>query len=285
MSDDEGDDGREREPTISDDSATPAPTDEAASETDSDDADTPPTGIAGAIPRLRRDPALLVPFTVAGLVLALLDRLRRWDPIPTLATGDDVSIGIEYAGYPTGVPDTARSLGALIDLKLPYLAWAVGLEALAMAVVAAAGTATIARTLESDDGWSWRQWGRRWLAYLGLIVLFDAVGRAIGSIGDVGLVVGVILAVPLFAAFVRFFPAPAFVVTGSGPVTALARSARATRGIGWRLLALVVCFGLAAWLLGLVPVVGTALSTALVGSTLAVTMATVRDGRPADTGG
>ncbi|OLZ39886.1 hypothetical protein A6E15_02325 [Natrinema saccharevitans] len=247
-----------------------------------DDADTPPTGIAGAVPRLRRDPALLVPFTVAGLVLALLDRLRRWDPIPTQVTGDDVSIGIEYAGYPTGVPDTVRSLGALVDLKLPYLVWAIGLEALALAVVAAAGTVTIARTLAIGDGWDRPRWRRRWLAYLGLIVLFDAVGRVVGSLGDVGLVFGAVLAVPLFAAFVRFFLAPAFVVTGSGPVTALTRSARATRGIGWRLLALVVCFGLAAWLLGLVPFVGTALSTALVGSMLAVTMATVRDGRYRD---
>lgn len=284
MTDDDGDDGRERAST-DDDEAEPVTTDGAAPETDTDDTDTPPTGIADAVPRLRRDPALLVPFTAAGLVLALLDRLRRWDPIPTLVTGDDVSIGIEYAGYPTGVPDTIRPLGALVDLKLPYLAWGVGLEALALAVVAAAGTVTIARTLEVGDGWDWPRWGRRWLAYLGLIVLFDAVGRAVGSLGDVGPVVGAVLAVPLSAAFVRFFLAPAFVVTGSGPVAALARSARATRGIGWRLLALVVGFGLAAWLLGLVPYVGTALSVALVGSTLAVTMAAIRGGNePTDCG-
>lgn len=276
MTDDDGDDGRERAST-GDDSAASTTSDEESPETEPDDTDTPPTGIAGAIPRLRRDPALLVPFTAAGLVLALLDGLRRWDPIPTLVPGDDVSIAVEYAGYPTGVPDTARSLGALVDLKSPYLAWAIGLEALALAVVAAAGTATIARTLAVGDDWDWRRWGWRWLAYLGLIVLFDAVGRAVGSVGDVGLVFGAVLAIPLFAAFVRFFAAPAFVVTGSGPTAALVRSVRATRGIGWRLLALVLCFGLAAWLLGLVPYVGTALSTALVGSTLAVTMAAVRD--------
>lgn len=284
MTDDDGDDGRERAST--DDSAEPATTEGAVPETDPDDADAPPDGIAGAMARLRRDPALLVSFTVAGLVLALLDGLRRWDPVPTLVTGDGVSIAVEYAGYPTGVPDTVRSFGALVDLKLPYLVWAIGLEALALAVVAAAGTATIARTLGVGDDWDWRRWGWRWLAYLGLIVLFDAVGRAVGSVGDVGLVFGAVLAIPLFAAFVRFFPAPAFVVTGSEPTTALVRSVRATRGIGWRLLALVLCFGLAAWLLGLVPYVGTMLSTALVGSTLAVTMAAVRDeSEPIDTDG
>ncbi|OAQ52342.1 hypothetical protein HTG_12020 [Natrinema mahii] len=282
MSDDDGDDGRERAST---DEAESVTTDGAAPETDTDDTDTPPTGIADVIPRLRRDPALLVPFTAAGLVLALLDRLRRWDPIPALVTGDDVSIGIEYAGYPTGVSNTIRPLEVLVDLKLPYLVWAVGLEALALAVVAAAGTVTIARTLAVGDGWDWPRWGRRWLAYLGLIVLFDAVGRAVGSLGDVGLVVGAVLAVPLSAVFVRFFLAPAFVVTGSGPVAALARSARATRGIGWQLLALVVGFGLAAWLLGRVPYVGTALSTTLVGSILAVTMAAIRGGNePTDCG-
>ncbi len=281
MSDDGGD-GRERAST-GDDSAESATTEGTAPETDPDDADTPPTGIAGAIARLRRDPELIAPFTVAGLVLALLDAVRRWDPVPMLVTGDDVSIDVEYAGYPTGVPDTVRPLGALVDLKPPYLAWAVGLEALALAVVAAAGTATIARTLESGNGWDRARWGRRLPAYLGLVVLFDTVGRAVGA---VGFGVGAVLAIPIFAAFVRFFLAPAFVVTGSGPVAALARSVRATRGIGWRLFAVVVCFGLAAWLLGLVPYVGTVLSTALVGSTLAVTMAAVRDERePTDTDG
>lgn len=238
-------------------------------------------GLSPAVARLRREPALLVPFIVAGLVLTLLDRLRRWDPIPTLVPGSDASIGVDYVGYPTGTPETVRSLAALVDLKPPYLVWAVGLESLALAAVAIAGTVTIARTLAVGDGWGWRGWGRRSLAYLGLVALFEAIGRAVGAVGDVGIVLGVVLAVPLFAAFVRFFLAPAFVVTGAGATTALVRSARATRGIGWRLLAIVVCFGLATWLLGLVPLVGTVLSTAIVGPVHAVTTATVRGERAA----
>lgn len=286
MTEDAGDTGWPRESTAADASAAPAAESDAApnsAPTPRDEAREsvgradPSAGLALAITRVRREPTLLVPFVVAGLVLAVVDPLRRRDPIPTLGTGrgDGASISVEYVGYPTGVPETGRSLEALVDLKLPYLGWAVGLEIVALGAVTVAGTVTIARALGVGDEWDWRAWAQRCLAYLGVVVLFDAVRRALGAVGGVGTVLGVVLAVPLFAAFVRLFLAPAFVVSGTGPIAALSRSARATRGIGWRLLALVVCFGLAAWLAGLVPAVGTILSTAVVGSVHAVTVATI----------
>lgn len=228
-----------------------------------------------ALERIRRDPVLLLPFAIAGLCLSLLDWVRRHDPLPTIAPEHNgASISVAYAGYPTGVTETARALQALIDLKLPYLVWGIGLEFVAVLAVAAAGTVTIARALSDDRG---ETTARRLLAYLGLVVLFDAAFRLLSSFvdGDVGLVFGIVLIVPLFVVFVRFFVAPAFVVTGSDPVTALWQSARATRGHGWTLLALVLCFGLGAWLLGHVPRAGTALSTAVVGSVHAVSVATV----------
>ncbi|MFB1063715.1 hypothetical protein [Natrinema sp. H-ect4] len=226
-----------------------------------------------ALEQFRRDPALLLPFLVAGVCLAVLDWLRRLDPLPTRpAVQNGVSITIAYTGYPTGTPETARALESLVDLKLPSLVWGIGLEAVAVLVIAAAGTVTIARALPEDRG---ATTGRRLLAYGGLVVLFDGAFRVLASFidGDVGLVFGLVLIVPLFAVFVRLFAAPAAVVTGSGPVTALRQSAPATRGHGWTILALVIGFGLAAWLLGRVPRAGTVVSTALVGSLHAVTVA------------
>lgn len=226
-----------------------------------------------ALERFRRDPVLLLPFLVAGVCLAVLDWLRRFDPLPTRpAMQNGASITVAYTGYPTGAPETARALESLVDLKLSYLVWGIGLEAAAVLVIAAAGTVTIARALSEDCG---ATTGRRLLAYGGLVVLFDGAFRLLASFigGDVGLVFGLVLIVPLFVVFVRLFAAPAAVVTGSGPVTALRQSAPATRGHGWTILALVVGFGLAAWLLGRVPRAGTVVSTALVGSLHAVTVA------------
>lgn len=226
-----------------------------------------------ALERFRRDPGLLLPFLIAGVCLAVLDWLRRLDPLPTRpAMQNGAPITVAYTGYPTGAPETARALESLIDLKLPYLVWGIGLEAVAVLVIAAAGTVTIARALPGDRGGTT---GRRLLAYGGLVVLFDGAFRVLASFidGDVGLVFGLVLIVPLFAIFVRLFAAPAAVVTGSGPVTALRQSAAPTRGRGWTILALVIGFGLAAWLLGRVPRAGTVVSTALVGSLHAVTVA------------
>jgi len=237
----------------------------------------PASPVSLALDRLQRDPVLFVPFVVAGVCLWLLDWIRRHDPLPTIPveqTGATVTVA--YTGYPTGVPETARALSSLIDLKRPYLIWGLTLEVVAVFVIAAVGTVTIARALSADSGGTTP---RRLLAYAGLVASFDVVFRILTAVvgDDVGLIAGLVLIIPLFVVFVRVFAAPAFIVTGSGPITALQRSARATRGRGWSILALVVAFGLAAWLLGLVPRVGTVLSTALVGTVHAVTVAVVRD--------
>lgn len=245
----------------------------------------PSSPLSAATARIRRDPALVLPFFVAGIVLIVVDWARRRDPLPTLVSGggEGKTISVEFAGYPTGVPETARSLEALVDLKLPYLAWGIGLEAFALLIVAVAGSVTIARALEDRSGVTHARTEplsiRRVPAYFGLVVLFSAAARLLGSLGDLGLILGIPLLVVVFVAMVRLFVAPAFVVTGAGPVAALRRSARATRGSGWSIAALVLAFGLAAWLLTLVPLpyAGTVLSSALVASVHAVAVAVVRE--------
>lgn len=265
----------------SDDDPPMRPTGEAVSadengQREADDAG-PSVTLPQPIARLRREPTLALPFAIAGVFLTVLDWLRRADPLPALATGGGewTRISVEYAGYPTGTPETARSLEALVGLRPPYLVWGIGLEMLAIAAVAVAGIATVAQASAETERWDGALSGRRLLAYFGLIVSFDAVGRVVGSF-DGGLLLGAVLAVPLFAAYVRAFAAPAFVVAGAGPLTALSRSWRATRGIGWRVLALVGCLGLAAWFLGSPPYIGTVLSTTVVGAAHAVSAATIR---------
>lgn len=245
-----------------------------------------------ATDRIRRDPALVVPFVIAGIILALIDWARRRDPLPTLAPDDGggTLISLEFAGYPTGVPETFRPLSALIDLKLPYLAWGIGLEVGAVLVVAIAGVVTIARALDGGAGGSspvyTDRWsGRRVPAYFGLVVLFVVVGRLLGTLGDLGLIIGIPILIAVLIVLVRLFIAPAFVVTGSGPIAALRRSHRVTRGSGWSIVGLVLFFGIGAWALTLLPVpyVGTVLSAALVAPIHAVAVAVIReqaDGTP-----
>lgn len=245
----------------------------------------PASPLSAAMTRIRRNPSLLLPFLVAGVLLAIVDRVRRRDPLPTLPAenGHGFTVSVDFTGYPTGAPATVRSLESLVDLRLPYLAWGIGLEAFALAVVAVAGVITIARALEAghgfaDEGFRSRS-VRRTLAYLGLVALFDVVVRVFGSFGDVGLLFGIPLLVLFFVAMVRLFAAPAFVVTGAGPIAALRRSVRATRGMGWSLLPVVVVISLVTWLLTLVPLpyAGTVLSSALVAPIHAVAVAAVRE--------
>lgn len=247
--------------------------------TDSD-GDDPSSPLSAATARIRRDPALVLPFLLAGIVLAVLDLARRRDPLPTLVPdGEGLTISVDFAGYPTGVPETSRSLAALVDLKLPYLAWGFGLEVVALLVVGIAGYVTIARALESEPATARDETSsiRRVFAYVALVVLFDAGSRLLGSLGDLGLVFGIPLLVVVLVAMVRLFAAPGFVVTGAGPIAALRRSTRVTRGSGWSIFAVILVVGLTAWLLSLVPYAGTVLSSALVAPLHAVTVAVVRE--------
>ncbi|WP_440763783.1 hypothetical protein [Natronorubrum sp. DTA7] len=243
------------------------------------DADGPPSPLSVATARIRRDPALAVPFVVAGFLLAAIDWLRRHDPVPALVSdgGESFSITVEFAGYPTGVPETGRSLEAFVDLQLRYLAWGIGLEVAALLIVAVAGTVTIARAVDDERSRDGTGLVRCVPAYLGLVVMFDTWYRLTGSIGDVGLFLGIPLLIVVSVVLVRLFAAPAFAVAGSGPIAALRRSARTTRGSGWSIFGLVLAFGLAAWALGLVPIsyAEPILSSALVASVHAVSVAVV----------
>ncbi|WP_408957377.1 hypothetical protein [Natrinema sp. 74] len=239
--------------------------------------DGPPSPLRTAADRIRREPTLALPFAIAGLVLTLVDWLRRYDPLPTAAAGGD-GISIEFAGYPTGTHETIRPLEALVDLKLPYLAWGIGLEAVALLTVVVAGVVTIARVADGDTEAAQTDvsFGRQLLAYVGLVVLLHSAGRLLGTVGTVGVIFGIPLFIGILFVLARFFAAPAYAAAGVGPLSALRRSVRATRNSSLSLIGLVLTFGLAAWLLSAIPYAGTLLSSTLVAPIHAVTSAVVR---------
>lgn len=233
--------------------------------------------LSEAIGRVRRDPALAVPFALAGVVLTVVDWLRLWDPIParTVEGLSSGTISVTFHVYPTAAQRTARSIGALVDLKSQYLAWAIGLELLAILALGVAGWYTLARATGVDP--SIRGLG----SYLGFVVVVQAAFRLFGTFGDLGPFWGLVLLVVVLSAMVRLFVAPAFVARGDGLSAAARQSAAVTTGRVIVVGSLVVAFGLATWLLGSVPVVGAFLSGALVAPIHAVSIAILVESRQA----
>lgn len=224
--------------------------------------------------RLRSDPILGLPFVVAGVLVAVADAVRRWDPVP-VATPDWVgeTLSIQYSLFPSGPARTVRDASALVDLRSPFLVGAVGLETIVFAAVGVAGWATIARVLDAE-----RRVGSL-ARYLGVLLLLGAIPELLGrrSVTVDTLPVSLLALVAISLVSVRLFLFPGFLVTGERVLPALGKSVRASRGASWALLSLVVVFGLAYWALALVPVVGGFLSTAVVAPLHALALAVVVD--------
>ncbi|MFD1589327.1 hypothetical protein ACFR9U_20305 [Halorientalis brevis] len=225
--------------------------------------------IRAALRRIRRDPVLAVPFAVVGVLVALADWLRQSDPIPVAAPDAfSDSVSLQYSVLPQGTARTVRQVDALIDLTLPYLLWAVGLELVVALAVGLAGWLTISRTLDSRS--HPRTLGRYLLALGAIVSLPQLLGVSPVNIDN--FLLGLALLAALLFVFVRLFLVPAFLVTGSGFVAALRQSARRSRGHGMTFAGLIIVVGLASWGLATVPIAGGLLSTALVAPVHAVAL-------------
>ena len=216
--------------------------------------------------RIRNDPLILLPFALAGIVLSIVDALRLSDPIPTSVT-EGVSVenlSLEFAIYPTGTPGTSLPFGALVDLKSPYLLWALGLEIASVLAVSIAGWYTLTRVMGTDLRID------RFLSYTAFVVSVIVVYRVLGGIGTIqlrglfGLGIALVVFVLVVLVFVRLFVVPAFVVAGNTLPTAVVRSARTTRGNGVSIAGVVLFVGIGGWILGSAPLVGAFLSTLVI---------------------
>ena len=230
-----------------------------------------------AVGRLRRNPSLLGPFAVAGIVLSVVDALRQRDPIPTLEYGglDKATVHVEFSGYPTGVGQTILPLESLVGLEAPYFVWGFGLYVLSVLVVSLAGVVTFTRLLDGEA-----QFGSL-PSYLGLVVGIDLAHRLLGSIGflqEMGLL-GVVPLAALFAVLVWLFPVPGLVAAGMSPWTAIQHTAAWTRGVRWSVLGLILVLGIVTWLLTSVPVIGAFLGSALVAPVHAVAIVSLFEHR------
>ena len=227
--------------------------------------------------QLRRDPWLFAPFLVAGVVLSLIDWLRRVDPLPVLVSAptvtDGVDITLEYMGYPTGVTGTERAFESLIGLEVPYLLWGVGLEVLALFVLSIAAGLTIGRAM--DGSVSWVALARLSGYVIGLNLGFRVIGSfdAMQSMGVIGLVPMVMV----LYLFVRLFAIPGYIVAGQPIGAAIRESFHRTFGHGWTVFGLVLVVGFGTWLLAFVPYGATLLTSTVIAPIHAVAIAAFLD--------
>ncbi|WP_152041176.1 hypothetical protein [Salinigranum salinum] len=231
-----------------------------------------------ATTRLRLDPRLGLPFVIAGLVVALADAIRAWDPIPaTTPAWTEESLSVQYSFFPSGPARTIRELGAFVDLRTPYLLGALTLECAVFVGVGLAGWITITRALDDE-----RRLGAlsRYLGVFGLIgslpVLISPRSVTLDSLPLALLGVVVVSLVS-----VRFFFLPGFIARGDRVTAALTHSVRASKGAFWPLLSLVIVFGLGYWVLAMVPLAGGFLSTALIAPLHSISLAVLLE-RPGD---
>lgn len=220
--------------------------------------------------RIRDDPVLVVPFAVAGLLVAVADWLRNWDPIPA-ATPDSFgqTVNIEFSIVPSGTPRTVRHVDALVDLQTPYLVGAVALEAIVFVAVGLAGWLTITRALNTD-----RQFDSL-ASYLGFFAAVVVPPHLLDypTLDFSSLLLGGVAIIVFSLVVVRVFLVPGLLAAGKPFSTALRESIRKSRGMGWSLFWLSLVFGLSSWGLAHLPLAGGFLSTAVVGTVQAVSLA------------
>jgi hypothetical protein len=211
---------------------------------------------------------------IAGLVVALADAIRAWDPLPvTTPEWTEKSLSIQYSFFPSGPARTIRELGAFVDLRTLYALGALTLECVVFVGVGFAGWITITRAL--DDERRLGALGR----YLGVFGPIGSLPVLIGprSVTLDSLPLALLGVVVVSLVSVRFFFLPGFLARGDRVTAALKHSVRASKGAFWPLLSLVIVFGLGYWALAMVPLAGGFLSTAIIAPLHSITLAVLLD--------
>jgi len=197
---------------------------------------------------LRANPRVFAGFVLAGVVVTVVDALRRGDPVPTVGFVGllDGDISVTFGLVARITPHASTPLSALASLRTPWLLWTAGLELLRTGAVVGAGVYGFARLLETTP--SPATVLRYLVVFWGLALLsFEA---------DVGLLLGIPLLILFFAVLVRLVAFPALLVSGSSITGALSQSWYRTAGDGWALFGVVFVVGSANHALASVPTVG-----------------------------
>ena len=216
-------------------------------------------------------PSLWIPFFVVGFLLTIVDYLRERDPLPTESFVSESTFEVTYMLYPTGASETARSLDAFVDLPLDVLVYAISLELLVVGGVATAGWLTMKRVSEVP----YRT--RRFATYLGGVSVLYFIGRVGNALNleysPESLLGGIAALIIIAFIAVRLFLLPAAILHEKNLQTAFQASWNRSKSHGAALLGLIVTFGLASQWIAEIPLLGVILSSTIVGTIHAVSLA------------
>ncbi|SEH64261.1 hypothetical protein SAMN05192561_11826 [Halopenitus malekzadehii] len=218
---------------------------------------------AAILKTLRSDVRLWIPFFLVGCLWTVLDRIRLQDSLPTTRTSSESVLQVTYTPYPTGSPETVRTLDALVNLPADVFAYAIAIEVVAVSAVMAGGWVTMRKV--SDDPFSTRG-SLAYCAGVAVLFLLSRLGTAVPLVyspesflfGIVALAVGALAAV-------RTFFLPIAILRGPGVLVALRTSWRRSVSHGFSLIGLIIVIGLGSSWLAELPTVGVLLSASIVG--------------------
>lgn len=206
------------------------------------------TLLSDAIGRLRESPDVVRAMLLAGVLVAVVDALRRGDPVPIvgyegLQTGE---VSIAWGFMVNVVSRASTPPSALVDLRPIWLVRTVWLDVIRWGAVVLASVYGFARLLEV----------RMTAATTGRYLLAFAFFGVTWVDFDLGLVFGGVIILLFLVVLVRLSAFPGLIVAGESITGGLRRSWRLTKGHGWSLFGVVLVVGLANHALGSAPVVG-----------------------------
>jgi len=223
-------------------------------ETDVVDDDAAPEAVttgglfAAAYHRLRHNPRVVGAFLVVGVLAAVVDVVRRGDPVPTASfTGiQQGTVSLRFGLLVDVVFRHSTPITALVELRPRWLVSTVGLELLRGGALVVASVYGYARLLDETPT-------------VGAVARYAVVSFvfALAAVSaDVGLLLGLPLGILAVYLLVRFAPVSGLLATGASIPGAFRAGWRITSGHGWTLFGVVLVVGLPNHLLGSVPLVG-----------------------------
>ncbi len=192
--------------------------------------------------------AILVPMA-AGAVLAAIEGLRRWDPIPVtdyvgvqeLRFAISLDVPVAIAGT------TTTELNAVGGLRAQWFVWLIILQLVGFLVSVGAGLFVLSSIRAQPIT---RRTAGRYVVFVFLVLLLS-VQLDVKSVW---------IAISLFGigafVFVRLFLVPGLIVDGVTIRGAIQQSWRRTQGYGWTILAIFTVLGFGHHLLLSIPLVG-----------------------------
>lgn len=220
---------------------------------------------------LRRQPSVVLAMALAGLAVAVVDRVRVTDPVPVAefvgVTDGRILVAYGVMGH---VPAGATTpLAALVSLRPTWLAWVTALELLrtgALVLACSHGFATLLSVTPRP---------RAVARYAGVFAAFAAL-RWLAPRSDAPLLLGLAVVTLFLFVLARLAAVPMLIVSGRSVPAAFVRSWSLARGHTWPLVGIVVTLGLALFLLASVPLAGPVLASLGVALQVATVAAFVR---------